>query len=486
MKTRILQRYYRILWAFARQYLKKTKPYIVWVHGSVGKTSCRMIVTQTLQKLLPTTSIYTSPKNFNGELGMSLSIFQIEKYAPSIISLVHIFFKSGWMSFFAKKTNAPRILLLEYGIDHPGEMEFLINIAKPDCAIHTQIDAVHSEQFGNPKNIAKEEFLLLEHARDIVFVNVDDEYLEKYISTISCDIVTYSASGKGKNTTLEIQDEYVSPDEYILRKGNPSNPNELFNEQKIPLSQRGIVTINNQKSFPLAITLLGKYHLAYAGIGVCLADILAYKLGLPAIQFGEEPTEKSSNKREILLDLTLQPWRRSVFNGIHESVIIDSTYNASPRSVKHVLEEVTERRDKTYPRRKLLFILGDMRELGSQEEYEHTSLAKFLQSCDARVFLVGKAMKKYIISFFEKYGDGRLLGIDWFLNYEAVGKHIQNFLLQHNEEKYIIVFKWSQNTIFLEEAIKYVLVNPQDTNLLTRQWDRWMSKKKAFLKTTLA
>ncbi len=142
---------------------------------------------------------------------MSLSIFQIEKHSPSIISLIRIFFKTGRMSFFAKKEMGPDVLVLEYGIDHPGEMDFLISIAKPDCAIHTQIDAVHSEQFGNPENIAKEEFLLVQNARDMVFLNMDDSYVQNILSTISCDILTYSATGKSKDTTLQIQDKQVQP-----------------------------------------------------------------------------------------------------------------------------------------------------------------------------------------------------------------------------------------------------------------------------------
>ena len=44
-----------------------------------------MILSQTLKKTIPQSyKIYTSPKNFNGELGMSLSIFCIEKRQPNI------------------------------------------------------------------------------------------------------------------------------------------------------------------------------------------------------------------------------------------------------------------------------------------------------------------------------------------------------------------------------------------------------------------
>ncbi len=43
----------------------------------------------------------------------------------------------------------PKYLVLEYGIDHPGEMDFLLSIARPDIAILTPIEPNHIEQFGN-------------------------------------------------------------------------------------------------------------------------------------------------------------------------------------------------------------------------------------------------------------------------------------------------------------------------------------------------
>ena len=44
----------------------------------------------SLQKALPEANIYTSPKNFNGELGMSLSIFQVEDWSPSIFNMIKV------------------------------------------------------------------------------------------------------------------------------------------------------------------------------------------------------------------------------------------------------------------------------------------------------------------------------------------------------------------------------------------------------------
>ena len=79
MKEKLLFQYYRYLGRCAKKYLKRTGAYSIGVNGSVWKTSCRMIIHQTLQKAFPDKVIYTSPKNFNGELWMSLSILEVEK-----------------------------------------------------------------------------------------------------------------------------------------------------------------------------------------------------------------------------------------------------------------------------------------------------------------------------------------------------------------------------------------------------------------------
>ena len=49
--------------------------------------------------------------------------------------------------------------------------------------------------------------------------------------------------------------------------------------------------------------------------------------------------------------------------------------------------------------------------------------------------------------------------------------------LKRSDEKWIILFKGSQNTIFLEEAVEQVLVNKEDAKRLTRQSEWWMQKK---------
>jgi UDP-N-acetylmuramyl pentapeptide synthase len=63
-----------------------------------------------------------------------------------------------------------------------------------------------------------------------------------------------------------------------------------------------------------------------------------------------------------------------------------------------------------------------------------------------------------------------------FKNSKRLGFYLKDFLTK-SSDKYIILFKWSQNTIFLEEAIKEILKNKEDIKHLPRQENYWIKKK---------
>lgn len=137
MKKTIYKILLKILRFFTKIYLWRTDPYVIGITGSVGKTSCRTLIHDVLNQIQDTgdTSsqklrIYTSPKNYNSELGLIFSIFQIEDYIPSIKNLLTILFQIMRKSIFSAKKYD--ILLAEYGIDQPGDMDFLLSVMKPD------------------------------------------------------------------------------------------------------------------------------------------------------------------------------------------------------------------------------------------------------------------------------------------------------------------------------------------------------------------
>jgi hypothetical protein len=66
---------------------------------------------------------------------------------------------------------------------------------------------------------------------------------------------------------------------------------------------------------------------------------------------------------------------------------------------------------------------------------------------------------------------------------KELNKNVETRLKEKSDKNpVILVFKWSQNTIFLEEAVKHFLRNKQDENLLTRQSEFRMKKKSEYLK----
>lgn len=443
--------------ALAHGYIEKYNPYIIGINGSVGKTSCRMIVYQTLQQFIPNKKTYTSPKNFNGELGLSLSIFQVEIWEPTISCFITTLVTCIGKRFFWSKPYDT--ILLEYGVDRPGEMDFLLTIAKPHIGIFTAIDSVHSEQFGNPAEIAREEVKMLKNTLEIGFLNANDPYAIQLKQHLNIDYLTYQT------------------------EGNDIIADISFRGEKFFLSDfKGGVGVGfhlriREKKYDIRTNMLGKANYGYIGLWIAIAAILDYKYAKE--NAGREDTLLKNGSRKLLeLKYQLQPGRLSVFHGRENSVIIDSTYNASPLSVKKIINTAHNIKTQLFPQRKIWLILGDMRELGDLTEREHRMIAGYVSQTADHVILVGKYMTDYLADELEKvgYDTGK---IDKFYDANIAGKHIQKMLKEAGDEC-LIVCKGSQNTIFLEEAVKHFLLNPEDQKELTRQSAWRLHKKKKY------
>lgn len=473
MKQKILLQYYKLLAFFAKKYLKRHKPIIIGINGSVGKTSCRTIIHQTLQKFLPNQKIYTSNKNFNGELGLPLSVFCKESRTPNIWEFIKTFFNFAFQASFAKKKYD--IIILEYGIDRPWEMDFLLKIAKPDIWIFTALDAVHSEQFWDPNAIAQEEVKMPLNTKEIIFLNNDEPYTQQIINDITIDKITYQTTW-----TVTSRHSYESKD-----------PNISFEHAKITPTKIWTIKSNFQiniqsHSYTIHTNQIGKINHGYIAVAIALTEILAYKLEIK-LPF------KSSDTIE--LEYTLIPWRLTLFSGIHNSILIDSSYNASPLSMRRLIDtthQIKQSFTQQGQKKQIWLVLWDMRELGDFTEKEHRLLAGYCLGLADQIFLIGESMQKYFIDEWGKIGWDETT-IQHFKNSKVLWSHLKKKLekisplwnknntdVSRDEEctyHPIILFKGSQNTIFLEEALKEVLQNPEDKKKLIRQSDFWMRKK---------
>ena len=412
-----------------------------------------MIIFQTLQKFFPNKKISTSPKNFNGEFWLSLSVFEITSRSPSIRNMMNVCCKALFTSLFWKKHYDA--IVLEYGIDNPWEMDFILKVAHPDIWVFTAIDAVHSEQFWNPQKIASEEIKMALNTKSLVFLNANDEYAQQLAPKIKVDKLMYKTFDTD-NIEADIHFESHSFKKWKENADLKSHFNLHIKEQE----------------YKIETNLFGKMNYGYIGVAIWIAETLAYwrKVDL-----------NLKNKDKLELMYKLQPGRLSVFDWKHNTLIIDSTYNASPLSVRKTIDTVYTIRNNCFPKSEIWLILWDMRELWDLTESEHRKLAGYVSQSGDQLFLLGKSMNDYLADELEKIWSTNNLTVCKTL--KSLNKIVENKLKEKfDKNPVILVFKWSQNTIFLEESVKHFLKNKQDENLLTRQSDFWMKKKNEFLK----
>ena len=412
-----------------------------------------MIIFQTLQKFFPNKTISTSPKNFNGEFWLSLSVFEITSRSPSIRNMIKVCCKAFFISLFGKKRYDA--IVLEYGIDNPWEMDFILKVAHPDIWVFTAIDAVHSEQFWNPQKIASEEIKMALHTKSLVFLNANDEYAQQLAPRIKVDKLMY----KTFDTDNIEADIYFNEHSFKKWKENA----DLKSQFNLHIKEQ---------EYKIETNLFGKMNYGYIWVALWITETLAYR---------RKEDLHLKNKDKLELTYKLQPWRLSVFDWKYNTLIIDSTYNASPLSVRKTIDTVYTIRNNCFTKSEIRLVLWDMRELWDLTESEHRKLAGYVSQSGDQLFLLWKSMNDYLADELEKIWATNNLTVCKTL--KILNKTVEDRLKERKDKNpVILVFKWSQNTIFLEEAVKHFLKNKKDEELLTRQSEFWMKKKSEFLK----
>ena len=123
-------------------------------------------------------------------------------------------------------------------------------------------------------------------------------------------------------------------------------------------------------------------------------------------------------------------------------------------------------------------MLWDMRELWKLTESDHRKIASYVLSVADRLFLVWENMTKYLKDELSKIGYD-MDKVEEFPDSVSLWNFVKDELKKSDWRK-LVVWKGSQNTIYLEEAIKILLENDGDAKNLVRQSDWWLRKKKKF------
>ena len=127
---------------------------------------------------------------------------------------------------------------------------------------------------------------------------------------------------------------------------------------------------------------------------------------------------------------------------------------------------------------KVFLVLGHMRELWEISAGKHLELNDSVIFADG-IYCIGKEIQPLFQAL-------EMQQFEWekniFTKANIAGKQLKSFL-ENTNQKYVILFKWSQNTIFTEEVLKEVLQNKSDEKNLVRQSPDWIEKKEKFFQS---
>lgn len=288
---------------------------VVAVTGSVGKTSTKdMIysVVSTQYKTLKTLG------NYNNHIGLPLTMLRY---------------------------HGEQVMILEMGMNHLGEIDYLSHIAKPDIAVITNVGTAHIGELGSRENILKAKMEIVHGLKENgwLIVNGDNDLLEtihenhfqllKVGYQNDCDL-------KAFDIDLQLEESYFSL-EY------------------------------NQQIYRVHVPVSGMHFVYNALLSIAVGIHLSIPID-KCIQ-GIEHFQLTQNRMDII-EL-----------GNHVKVI-DGSYNANLDSMKSSLDVLSQ-----YPNRKIA-ILADMLELGEYEEALHREVGKYV--CDKKIdvlICIGKA-----------------------------------------------------------------------------------------------
>ena len=141
----------------ARLVLHKYKPEVIGITGSVGKTSAKEAIYTVLESKF---NVRKNIKNYNNEIGLPLTVIGVESPGKNPIGWFNVGLKVLRLMLIRDK-NYPKILILEMGIDRPGDMDYLCNIIQPRIGVVTNISQSHLEYFESLAQIQKEKSKLI-------------------------------------------------------------------------------------------------------------------------------------------------------------------------------------------------------------------------------------------------------------------------------------------------------------------------------------
>ncbi len=297
---------------------------VVAVTGSVGKTTVKDM---TAHLMAGSFRVLKTQGNLNNQWGLPLTLLELKK--------------------------EHEVAVVELGINHPGEMERLSEIARPDVAIVTAIGEAHLGFFKNRRHLAAEKQKIAAHLRNggTNILNADDTLLRTNVE----NVMTFGLK-LGQVRAVHLEADGLGTRFELQAEGETSETR---------LSMPGAHNVRNSAAAVSAGLVLG---IPLKALAVRLRSFVSQA-----------------------------PMRMEIKN-LNGILFVNDAYNASPTSMEAALVTFDQMKG---PQRKWA-VLGDMLELGEFSPETHYRIVKrAAESSVENVLLVGTRMKKAFNSLAE-------------------------------------------------------------------------------------
>ena len=295
----------------------KSQSHLIAITGSNGKTTTKEMIASVLSEKY---KVLKNEGNLNNHIGVPLSLLRLETYHEQVI--------------------------IEFGMNHRGEIRQLSKLSSPNCAVITNIGKAHIGFLGSMEAIREAKLEVAEYVKQLV-VNYDDDFLMKGAEGFSGKLITYGVNKPGAMVKVENLTWMETGYDFTVNWGS--------NTIRIKLPVHGLFNISN-------------------AVAACAIGVIR---GLTPGQI----QDGLNNYRGVSMRFEITE---------HKGVrFINDAYNANPSSMEEALKTLS-----TYsPSGRRIAVLGDMLELGEFSEEIHSELGKKLYMWKLDMFIaVGPMM----------------------------------------------------------------------------------------------
>ena len=431
MLLKFLQNFLAFL---AKGIIKKQKPIVVGITGSVGKSSTKQAINFVLKENF---NVRESNGNYNNEIGLPLTVIGKRSSGKNIFGWLLVFL-FGFIKMFFKMKFYPKVLVLEMAADRPGDIDYLIKIAPCQIAVLTAISASHTEFFNNIHGVIKEKQEIITHLlpENWAILNQDDKDVASLKNKTQGKILTYGICEESDIRALEIEIDQEIKENRVEIRG-----------LKFKISYQGSVV----PVFLSNVVSLAQVYSVLAAVAV-------------GISFEMNLLEIVQNFKNY----QLLPGRLAILKGIKDTLILDDTYNSSPRALDFALETIKEIKIPLVSRK--WAVLGDMLELGDLSQISHFQAGEkvFLADLDFLI-TIGSEAKEIAKGAMEK----GMLNERVFSFENSLG--VIDFLKSRVKSGDFILIKGSQG-MRMEKIVKEIMAKPNlASKYLVRQSRKWLN-----------